>query len=566
MRRTTQPASRPRPFRLDPVGPRAGRWGVAVALAGLVSSCGDQAAGVDPPNRDLFFPMGLAIHPDPAKQGDTLYVACGNNDLAFNGGAIQAYDLDRLWRVIDPSIDPEGPDGLLKRKVQPPTTSAKALRLAVDGFRGADLDDPSPDLELPCRAVAGKTQVIECEERAFSRNVRFPHTGSFITDLDAWQRGGKSYLMAPVRGDPAVYWFELDSEGDATGRSPFCGQQKDGDRNDGVDEARCDDDHRLTNLFNQRARAGLPIEPYSLTVSPDPEALPYAYVGHTGSSAITLISLEGAMGLDGPERPVIVDFGGLAASTNITGGYGIAQRPCDPADPPGVTQNCTRPLAVTSLRFDRLLTQFTASKLLDQLPEGTGELTCRDLDQPLQETDPGEVECNAQLEADLQFSPGGLVVPGGIGTPTLGATAYSEDGDELFVVQTNPGALIRLDTSVDDTGEVLNFPSGQVEVCSRANELSLFEDPAGNGRFGLVSCYLVGQIYVVDLDSFQVVAVVQTGTGPHHMEPDLARKVVYVANSLDATVSVIDMNRDNRTRFSEIARLGLQEPFSGDRG
>ncbi len=209
MRPDRQPASGPRVIRWRPVGRSARRWAGLTVLGGLLGSlsagCGDQAAGVDPPNRDLFFPMGLALHPDPAKQNDTLYVACGNNDLAFNGGAIQAYDLDRFWKVIDPAVDPEADgQGLLKRKVQPPETSVKQLREAVEGFRSADLDNPSPDLELPCRAVAGKTQVIECEERAFARNVRFAHTGNFITDLEAWQRNGKSYLMAPVRGDPAV--------------------------------------------------------------------------------------------------------------------------------------------------------------------------------------------------------------------------------------------------------------------------------------------------------------------------------------------------------------------------
>ena len=44
---------------------------------------------------------------------------------------------------------------------------------------------------------------------------------------------------------------------------------------------------------------------------------------------------------------------------------------------------------------------------------------------------------------------------------------------------------------------------------------------------------------------------------------DLAREVVFVGNTLDATISVIDMGDGRSTRFSEIGRLGLQEPYSG---
>jgi DNA-binding beta-propeller fold protein YncE len=45
------------------------------------------------------------------------------------------------------------------------------------------------------------------------------------------------------------------------------------------------------------------------------------------------------------------------------------------------------------------------------------------------------------------------------------------------------------------------------------------------------------------------------------MAVDLAREVVYVANSLDATVSVISMAASSPSRFTQIARIGLQEPY-----
>ena len=42
---------------------------------------------------------------------------------------------------------------------------------------------------------------------------------------------------------------------------------------------------------------------------------------------------------------------------------------------------------------------------------------------------------------------------------------------------------------------------------------------------------------------------------------DEAREVIYVANSLDKTISVVDTSARRTTRFSEIARLGQQVPY-----
>ena len=115
--------------------------------------------------------------------------------------------------------------------------------------------------------------------------------------------------------------------------------------------------------------------------------------------------------------------------------------------------------------------------------------------------------------------------------------------------------------SVKENGDLERTPTGAVEVCARPSELTLYED--GVNSFALVSCYSVGQVYIIDLDAFQVVSVTHVGTGPHRMTADLAREVVYVGNTLDATVSVIDMGDARDTRFAEIGRLGIQTPYSG---
>ena len=59
-----------------------------------------------------------------------------------------------------------------------------------------------------------------------------------------------------------------------------------------------------------------------------------------------------------------------------------------------------------------------------------------------------------------------------------------------------------------------------------------------------------------------VIANVLAGTAPHELVHDPARGFLYVANSLDQTISVIDVARDRPTRFTEVARIGLEEPYS----
>ncbi len=86
----------------------------------------------------------------------------------------------------------------------------------------------------------------------------------------------------------------------------------------------------------------------------------------------------------------------------------------------------------------------------------------------------------------------------------------------------------------------------------------------GEDAYALVSCYRSAAVFVVDLQTLQVVANVQPGTGPHQMAVDLAREKVYVANTLEATISVVEMSRASDSRFGEVARIGLQEAFSSD--
>jgi DNA-binding beta-propeller fold protein YncE len=174
----------------------------------------------------------------------------------------------------------------------------------------------------------------------------------------------------------------------------------------------------------------------------------------------------------------------------------------------------------------------------------------------------GGVLCDPRYQGETAFFAGGISPSQGAGSAQIGDMAFSADGNELFAVQTNPGGLLRVDTSVDISGNPREVAAGVVEVCPRATAMEVYRD--GQDDYALVSCYRSAAVFVVDLNTLNVVGNIQPGTGPHHITADLAREVVYVANTLEETISVVDMARSSPARFNEIARIGLQEPYSSD--
>ncbi|MCA9636048.1 MAG: hypothetical protein KC420_08465, partial [Myxococcales bacterium] len=143
----------------------------------------------------------------------------------------------------------------------------------------------------------------------------------------------------------------------------------------------------------------------------------------------------------------------------------------------------------------------------------------------------------------------------------FGDIAFSRDGNSLYAVRNSVGGLVRIDTSLDERGDTTDTPAAQVEVCAEPSAMVWFSD--GATEYAAISCYRPGALYIVDLGAFRVVEQVFVGAGPHQMVVDAPRSYVYVANTLDATISVVDVGRTRSTRFTEVARIGLQEPYSG---
>ena len=483
--------------------------------------------GEDPPSDRVAFPSGLLVDPrvpetEPARW---LFVTNANSDRRFNGGSLLAIDLDAFWDNATGAVG----------EIQP---------------AGTELPDEAGNV---CRRIANMPQTVECLEEPFVANPDATvFVGNFPGPATAWVRDGdRARLLIPVRGDPSITY--VDVSGDPHGDVSFeCGQ---GEGN------RCGDANRLRFYRNDEDSTRLSREPFRVLVSESLET-PLAYVSHQGDPDVTLIALDGVHAGDG--SPAIIHQANLLGladfSVNFQGGFGLAERPCDVEAAPNSTIGCSRPLVYGALRHLPQLQLMTAVNHYEPGLESAG--ACVD-GQDVQLGDPGAFVCDPQAEPVRRVDAGGLpqTLSPASSRPYLGDIGFSRTGDELYVVQSNPGALLRVDTSVDVDGNTVDLPAGLVEVCSDPTSLAIYSDPEEGVEYGVVTCYRSGEVFIVDLASLTVVGLSRAGIGPDAIAVDLAREVIYVANTLDATISVISMAESSPSRFTEIARIGLQEPY-----
>jgi hypothetical protein len=331
-------------------------------------------------------------------------------------------------------------------------------------------------------------------------------------------------------------------------------------------------------LRNDTSLLELPREPFNILITETPHYR-YGFVAHSAGAGLTLIDLDGLGGSGG--RPAITDIVDLFLPTSGSGiragGFGLAARPCSVEDgnAPSITQGCTRPLVYASLRFQLSMISFTASGLDDtELPanaadrdscygdidgDGVDEFVGPFCASPDEVGQACAVICEPTVQAARRLDRVGGIDPfSPIQSAALGDVVFGDArGDALYVIETNPGALIKMNTALDFDAEPFDISSAPpIELCAEPNRMTIWNDMA------FVTCFRAAYIFVIDLRSFQVIDTIITGTGPHDLVVDSGRLVLYAANTLEGSVSVIDIDPTHATRFAEIARIGLQEPFS----
>ncbi len=511
-------------------------WGlIATGVCATQVSCFAPSVGNPPEPRQLYFPSGLALDPR-APEGEAakwLFVVNANSDLAFNGSSLVAVDLNRFFDLAfsDPSLQ---------------TVGTLAVNDGVQNV-GSEVDDQNP-----CRRNVSRPQLIECDESSVVNEDTTVYMTTFATVAGIWQPDPASdrlRLLTPVRGDPSISYVDISGGLGGSSLEFECGQGS-----DESDPRRCSSDFRMKHLRGNEDLTRLATEPANILISKRP-GYPVAYVTHLNRPVVTLVDLDGIAEAESG-KSVLIDEARILHPTEVVGGFGIAERPCAPEDEGTDAPGCERPKVYFGHR--ELTRVEIASVHLQQPGEGQTCVGYPDLGEP------GGLLCDFQVVDETTFVPqtlGGVGANQLLGAPAFGEMAFSQDGNGLYITQVNPGGLIYVDTSLDDNGEVRNETIDLIEMCAEPQALEVFS--VDGEEYAAVSCYKPAEIFIVELRSFRVIRQVIAGTGPHEMVYDPTRKVLYAANTLDATISVIDVSRERVTRFTEIARIGLQEPYGG---
>jgi hypothetical protein len=460
----------------------------ATGALALLLAC--NSGELDPPQlQRLRQPTGALLTPD----GAWLMVANGNLDQLENASTLVGIDLERLDAAM----------------------AATPL-----------LANATPTEEQPCRRTADDDVApLECETRFFidrKHAIRLPSgAGNIALDRPSGDEGPLR-LLIPSGAARTVTWVDVVPDG-AGGLELDCGQLAGGD---------CDPDHVLEYLANRPDESRLPPDPARIFI--DRGGFRYAYLPHligaeAGASAITLIALDAEFG------PKITDIetdfyrSDPINDNTFAGGFAVAQRACDPADPPRDTRDCTRPLLYTTHRFWPGVRTFTVLAGLDVIAPGG--------DQALVGVNPTQ-SADRPFMADLAFE-----------DPAT--------GERLLVVHTTPPSLSLVDTRLDEDKDPINRQIASVSLCRNPNVLAIDRPPVGE-NLALISCYSDDKIAVVGLGAFQVINTITVDDGPNELIVDDARRRLYVVNTLASSIDIVSLERLSPDYLRVVGRIGLR--------
>lgn len=490
---------------------------LAAVLAG--AGCFPDTSGTTPDVRTEYFyyPIGLGM---TQPEGRYLLAASSNFDLLYNSGTLVPIELAVVNEVIEACRDDDSatacPEFLVPR--QEDVTDASF------GFADFVLEDHS----VLIGSYAAAMTVIE----------PLRDEGGDFT--------GPGTALVTVRADASLHFVdvvEVAHEDLDTERVLRCAWGEGATAPGGVQKCGSDRRVRAGRRMRDDAPIAVPAEPFGVVPwlsegDPDVETDDtwFAAVGHTVGGEVSLFErLPTPPSLPRECGDAVDNDGDGARDSDDPGCRGTAFQLVDVSD--AVDQGTTG-IAVTdegdflaTSRFTSNLTRFRVDT-----HAASHQIVVSDT-----------IEVDATSGGDNQRG-----------------IALSPSSDRAFVVSRAPESLlvVALADGLDASERFIAV----VEIGAQPSLVRVYEDAGyALGYVVYVMCFADDQIFVVDPSINEVVDVIPTRRGPHDLAFDPRAGVGYLANFLESTVSVIDVDPESSRYHTILTTLGKpRRPRSND--
>jgi DNA-binding beta-propeller fold protein YncE len=495
-------ATSARPGRSNPhsmrIAASSGRSALAIVIAVGLGLGAVLIAGCTASAADVRPPTDQLFFPTGlavAPDDSVLFAASSNSELRYDSGSVLVFDL-----------------GAIKDRV--------TKWVAADGTT-PDAGPCSPDPDHP--------EALICDETPFVLPAAGVRIGNFATEISLQNipvvdptniaDRAKYRLFVPTRGDPSVAWIDYD----LLNQQLSCSKSTDPFQ-------QCDDDHRLDLTLEDLDNTHLNDEPFGVFADYDPSTHQgFAVISHQTNGAVTLIDAP----KDGPVTITDVRYNifNIDPLTGIRGSTGVAGRP-------GATPG--EDVVYVSSRTDSKVQTFTVGR-------------------PVNNVAPYLLTSNFVELDQVGFDPqtGGSVDSRGL--------TFSADGDRMYLVTRTPPVVQLYDTSV---GPTTGFPNNQLvgasDICRNASTVAVLDfDKLGlslgepiNER-AYLTCFDDGAVYVVDPNGTSSIDdIIPVGRGPFAVAISPGKRLVFVSNFLEDTISVIDVDPNSPRRNRVVLRIG----------
>ena len=501
----------------------------------LLSGCFGPGQGVEVPQDQIYFPVGLTLD----ESSKHLFVVSSDFDLQFNGGAVQSYELARLFAALPVrcTVDEDCAGAPMGGHCQQAGMCA-ADEGATPCLQGDRVD--ADRLLFP-----GRCQPIDPGGLRDSSKKTTVKIGAFATDsiLRAPPEEDKRYasaperLFVPVRGDSTLHWI------DVTNGELECGQATSA-------EGACDDAHRAGDDPNENVRGlKLNAEPFAIDASQDGRNI---VVTNQTSGTASLFTNDWTA----PSGPKLAFA--LASDQIPQSPVGIAAvpqplAPGEAADPNDAFMMTFRNAAQVRLfRFapDGVLDPATSdNESRPYLVDGGG--VSIDANSVGSDSRGLAIDDSARAAAKARCAEGDATCASDAGLVPLDVYVANRAPSSLLIGRTRPPQEYPyFFQSVPLTAGPSRVIVGQVTTPSGASETRVF-----------VACFDSRRVFVYDPQRSRIETEILTGRGPHAMVVDSSRRLLYVGHFTDSYVGVYSLDLASPATYGTLlGTLGTPKP------